>query len=656
VNHASPPVPTPATPRRLRWLSWLALAAVVAALGVWASREPSRRAELDYSTAYAWIGEGHVKAVVLSGQSLVGELAAPRRVGDRSFDSFQTTIPPDDDSLIPLLRDKAVQIRVADPESELGSTLLALMPWLLLIGLWLWLSRRAQQLTVAGGGALGSFLKRGHRFEKQTAQPVAFADVAGLAAAKRDLEEVVQFLKEPERFKRLGGKVPRGILLVGPPGTGKTLLARAVAGEADVPFYSITGSEFIELFVGVGAARVRELFEEAKRNAPAIIFIDELDSVGRVRGAGLGGGHDEREQTLNQLLAEMDGFDRSDLTVVLAATNRPDVLDPALLRPGRFDRRVFVDLPELAARRELLGLHVRGKPVASDVDLQALAEMTPGFAGADLANLVNEAALHATRRRGDSIERQDFAAAYDKIVLGEPREGKLTAAEKQRVAVHEAGHALLAWASPAAEPLRRVSILPRGMALGAIQQAPDEDRHLLTRPELDARLRVLLGGYAAEHAVLGDLSTGAEDDLRRATALAAKMVAHYGMSEELGPVYLEHREEHAFLGHRMATDRGISDATIHAVEVETRRLLASALAAARATIEAHRDAHERLRAALLDRETLERDDIDRLLGPRTTVPPPAASKPAPGHALLPPRYGATSAHRIAEDRQAWGEE
>ena len=331
--------------------------------------------------------------------------------------------------------------------------LIGILPWVILIGAWLWMSRRAQRMMTpggAGGGPLGGFLKRGKRFEKQASrEDVTFDDVAGLASAKRDLQEIVQFLEEPERFRKLGGKVPRGVLLVGPPGTGKTLIARAVAGEAGVPFYSISASEFIEMFVGVGAARVRDLFEEAKKHAPSIIFIDEIDAVGRTRGAGLGGGHDEREQTLNQMLSEMDGFERSDQTIVLAATNRPDVLDAALLRPGRFDRRVVIALPELGAREEILQVHTQKKPLADDVDLHALAESTPGFSGAELANLANEAALGAARRSADAIADEDFAAAYDKIVLGDPREGKLGADEKRRVAFHESGHALVAGTRPA---------------------------------------------------------------------------------------------------------------------------------------------------------------------------------------------------------------
>ena len=449
---------------------------------------------------------------------------------------------------------------------------------------------------------------------------MTFDDVAGLANAKRDLSEIVEFLKQPELFASLGAKIPRGVLLVGPPGTGKTLMARAVAGEADVPFYSISASEFVEMFVGVGAARVRELFTEAKKNAPSIVFIDELDGVGRARGTGLGGGHDEREQTLNQLLSEMDGFDRGDLVVVIAATNRPDVLDSALLRPGRFDRRVVIDLPEAGARKAILGVHTKGKPLAADVDLEQVAATTPGFSGADLANLANEAALAATRRRADAITRADFSAAYDKLVLGDPREGKLRLVEKKRVAVHESGHAVIAWATPEAEPLSRVSILPRGMALGATQQIAPEDRHLHTRAELDARVLVLLGGYAAEQVVLGEISTGAENDLGEATRLASKMVAHYGMSQALGPVRYDIREEHAFLGQRIATDSGTSDATVHAIETEARALLARALTTATAALTAHRAELDRLGAALLEEETLERDRLDELLGPRTAPP------------------------------------
>jgi cell division protease FtsH len=592
----------------------------------------SERAPVEYSTLLQWVRAGKVKEVVVRPDSVSGKLSEAQTVDGKSVTEFRTTTPRDD-RLIGLLDDKRVQIRADNEDSPLLVRLLMMaLPWVLIIGVWLWLSRRSQQMMVAGGGPLAGFLKRGRKFEKAAAARVTFDDVAGLANAKRDLSEIVEFLKQPELFASLGAKIPRGVLLVGPPGTGKTLMARAVAGEADAPFYSISASEFVEMFVGVGAARVRELFTEAKKNAPSIVFIDELDGVGRARGTGLGGGHDEREQTLNQLLSEMDGFERGDLVVVVAATNRPDVLDAALLRPGRFDRRVVIDLPEAGARKAILGVHTRGKPLAADVDLERVAATTAGFSGADLANLANEAALAATRRRAAAITRADFSAAYDKLVLGDPREGKLRPVEKKRVAVHESGHAVIAWATPEAEALHRVSILPRGMALGATQQVAPEDRHLHTRAELDARLLVLLGGYAAEQVALGEISTGAENDLGEATRLASKMVAHYGMSAALGPVRYDIREEHAFLGQRIATDSGTSDATVHAIETEARGLLARALATATAELTAHRAELDRLAAALLQEETLERDRLEELLGPRTARPdvlPIQAPVPSP---------------------------
>ena len=577
---------------------------------------PSARPVVEYSTMLTWVRAGKVKEVVLRPDSAIGTLREAEVVEGNSVTEFRAAVPRDE-RLVALLDDRGVKIRAEAEDSSVLARIAGIaLPWLIILGVWWWLSRRARQMMVPGGGPLGGFLRRARKFEKSTAPRAVFDDVAGLAGAKRDLSEIVEFLKQPERFASLGARVPRGVLLVGPPGTGKTLLARAVAGEADVPFYSISASEFVEMFVGVGAARVRELFTEAKASAPSIVFIDELDSVGRARGTGLGGGHDEREQTLNQLLSEMDGFERGDLVVVIAATNRPDVLDAALLRPGRFDRRVVIDLPEAASRRAILGVHTRDKPLAGDVDLEHIAATTSGFSGAELANLANEAALGATRRRAEAIAGADFSAAYDKLVLGDPREGVLRAVEKKRVAVHESGHAVMAWATPEAEPLSRVSILPRGMALGATQQIAPEDRHLHTRTELDARLLVLLGGFAAERVVLGEISTGAENDLGEATRLASKMVAHYGMSEALGPVRYDVHDDHAFLGQRIATERGTSDATVHAIEIEARGLLGRALAAAVTAITAHRARLDRLTAALLEHETLERDRLDELLGPR----------------------------------------
>jgi len=574
---------------------------------------------LDYSQFYQRVEAGKVKSVTLRGNHVTGVLQQEEKIDGRKGKTFKTMIPQQEDrELLPKLREKGVDISVKSEEQPFAFQLLVnLIPFALIIGIWVWASRRAQRMLGPGGpfGSGGPLKSRSHRFEQMSQVGVRFDDVAGLSSAKQDLSEVVEFLKHPDQFRRLGGKVPRGILLVGPPGTGKTLLARAVAGEAGVPFFSINGSEFIELFVGVGAARVRELFDEAKKVAPAIIFIDEIDAVGRSRGAGLGGGHDEREQTLNQLLSEMDGFTRNDLTIVLAATNRPDVLDSALLRPGRFDRRVVVDRPECAARRAILAVHTKDKPLADDVDLDAVARNTPGFSGADLANLANEAALAATRRGVDFIAHADFLAAYDKIVLGDPRETRLDALEKKRVAIHEAGHALVAHFTPHAEPPERVSIIPRGMALGVTQQAPGEDRHIMTFGQLASQLEVLMGGHAAENVVLGDVSSGAANDLQKATDIAFKMVAHYGMSDRIGPVYHEHRTEHPFLGQTLGTESGTSDATVHVIEEETRKVLTDSLETAKRTIRDHRDGLDRLVAALMEEETLDRAALVRLLGP-----------------------------------------
>lgn len=584
---------------------------------LWSLGGAKLRAEptVPYSEFVTAVEANHVKSIEVTGLTVVGEFEETRNIGGHETRKFRTNLPPiHDERLMPLLREKSVTVSAESDEPGLFVyTLLNFAPFFLVLGFFAWMSRRSAKMM---GGPFAGILKgRVKRFEKESQVRVTFADVAGQRGAKRDLEEIVDFLRSPEKYRRLGGKVPRGVLLVGPPGTGKTLLARAVAGEAGVPFFSINGSEFIEMFVGVGASRVRELFEEAKKVSPSIVFIDEIDAVGRSRGAGLGGGHDEREQTLNQLLSEMDGFSRNDLTIVIAATNRPDVLDPALLRPGRFDRRVVVDRPELAARKAILGVHTRDKPLGGDVDIDQLAADTPGFSGADLANLCNEAALGATRRGADEITDADFRAAYDKIVLGELRDSKLDPEEKRRVAIHEAGHAVVAHFSPHAEPLQRVTIIPRGMALGVTQQTPVGERHMMTRPELEARLRVLMGGYAAEKVVLGDNSSGAENDLKRASELAFRMIAHFGMSDEIGPVYHEHRTEHPFLGQRMATEGGTSDRTIHAIEEEARRILTGALAEAQSIIADHRSNLDALRDFLLDKETVEKADLAVLLGP-----------------------------------------
>ncbi|HTB61018.1 MAG TPA: ATP-dependent zinc metalloprotease FtsH [Polyangia bacterium] len=588
-------------------------------MGMWLWKsysEGSAQPPVAYSQLYQWIEQGKVESIVLDGEVVSATLKSPETLDGRQIKALQTNVPTNDQQLLPLLRQKGVRINVMSQRQPFALQILfTLLPWALIIAAWFWISKRARGMLGAGGPLGGLIKNQSRKFDKATSVNVTFNDIAGLKAAKSDLQEIVQFLKEPERFQRLGGKVPRGVLLAGPPGTGKTLLARAVAGESGVPFFSISGSEFIEMFVGLGAARVRDLFKEAKKSAPTIVFIDEIDAVGRSRGTGLGGGNDEREQTLNQLLSEMDGFDRTDLVVVIAATNRPDVLDPALLRPGRFDRRILVDRPELAARKAILGVHTKGKPLAPDVNLDVVAQNTPGFSGADLANLVNEAALSATRKARDSIAADDFAEAFDKIVLGDLREAKLDAKEKRRVAVHESGHAVVARFSADAEPLHRVTIIPRGMALGATQQSPGEDRHLMAQAELESRLRVLMGGYASERLVLGSISTGAENDLKEATRLASHMMAHYGMSERLGPVYYEHEAEHPFLGQRIGSESGTSAATISVIEEEARRVLARALEEASAMLAQRRQELDRLVAALLEHETLERDELAVILGP-----------------------------------------
>jgi cell division protease FtsH len=601
------------------------LLAVVLLVLYFSGRSASEPAgpQLDYSTFYGFVEAGKVARVALADHKATVELKAPESVEGRNATTFVTTLPPlEDRELLPLLRAKGVTIAASEESSSvLGPLVLSILPWVVLFGVWYWISRRAQAIAEPTG-PLSTFLRgRPKRFEVESAVRVRFEDVAGLASAKRDLQEVVEFLREPSRFTKLGGKLPRGVLLVGPPGTGKTLLARAVAGEAGVPFFYVNGSEFIQLFVGVGASRVRDLFDEAKKAAPAIVFIDEIDAVGRARGTGIGGGSDEREQTLNQLLSEMDGFTRSDQLIVLAATNRPDVLDVALLRPGRFDRRVVIDRPERSARIAILKVHTRGMPLATDVSFERLAASTAGFSGADLANLANEAALGAARRHAEVVAAQDFSTAMDKITLGDPSEVLLSPEERERVAAHESGHAIVAMYTEHAEPLRRVSILPRGFALGATQQLLEDDRHIATSDELHAKLRVLLGGYACEELLYKNVSSGSENDLREATKLAFRMVAHFGMSPQIGPAFHELRVEHPFLGQKLASDAGVSDATMHTIEEEARRTLAEASEAAARTLAEHRAELSRLIQALLRQETLEKDEVDRILA----APEPAAA-------------------------------
>ena len=485
---------------------------------------------------------------------------------------------------------------------------------LLVLGAFWFMLRRTRD-QVMGGGILGGFSKSPARRYEGGDKPVTFADVAGLEGVKNELEEVVQFLKNPAKFQRLGGRVPKGILLMGPPGTGKTLLGRAVAGEADVPFFSISGSEFIQMFVGVGASRVRDMFTTAKENAPSILFIDEIDAVGRHRGAGLGGGHDEREQTLNQILSEMDGFTQTESVIVVAATNRPDILDPALLRPGRFDRHITVDRPNQKGRLAIFKVHSRNIPLDDDVDLHRLAAGSVGLTGADIRNLVNEAAIWATRRDKDKVDMDDFEYARDKLIMGAKREEVLTGKEKVMVAYHEAGHALVAWLTTNSERVHKISIIPRGRALGATQLVPEEDRVNISESELHGRLAVWLAGRTAEKLIFDEYSAGAENDLKQATQVARRMVSHWGMSERLGPVAFRAGEEHPFLGKEMAEPREFSEHTAQVIDEEVVRILREASERAEQTLREHREKLDTLAHALEREEVLEERQIEELIGP-----------------------------------------
>jgi cell division protease FtsH len=510
--------------------------------------------------------------------------------------------------------------------------ILFLLPTIVVLGFFYLMMRRARDQF--DGGILGSFVKSPAKRHDKSKQRTTFDEVAGLENAKSELQEIVEFLKNPEKFQRLGGRIPKGVLLNGPPGTGKTLLARAVAGEAGVPFFSISGSEFIQMFVGVGASRVRDMFKTAKENSPCILFIDEIDAVGRVRGAGLGGGHDEREQTLNQILTEMDGFSPSESVIVLAATNRPDVLDPALLRPGRFDRHVTVDRPTKKGRLEILKVHTRNTPLAADVDLDSIARGTVGMSGADLANLVNEAALLATREDKAALDMADFDVARDKIIMGAKREEVITEKEKRATAYHEVGHTLVAWYIPLADPVHKVTIIPRGRALGVTQTLPTEDRISYYGRDIKAMLAVYMGGRAAERLAFEDLSAGVADDLKRATRLARVMVTQCGMSDRVGPVFFRDSEEHPFLGREMSETRDHSEHTAQLIDEEVSRILREADDRAFRLLEEHRDELERLTEALIEREVLSVAEIEELIGKRPTDDPETVGAPLRGDEVV----------------------
>ena len=564
--------------------------------------------ELTFTKMMEDVEAGRVSKVTITGSEIVGEYSQPTADGQpKRFLAYAPTY----DDLVKDLRRYNVAIEARKPKDPTYMvSLLTWLPFLILAAVWVFFFRQMQ----SGGNKALSFGKSKARLSSSQAKKVTFKDVAGVDEAKEELAEIIEFLKEPQKFQKLGGKIPKGVLLMGPPGTGKTLLARAISGEANVPFFSISGSDFVEMFVGVGASRVRDLFEQGKKNAPCIIFIDEIDAVGRHRGAGLGGGHDEREQTLNQLLVEMDGFESNEGVILIAATNRPDVLDPALLRPGRFDRRVVVPRPDVKGREEILRVHTRKIPLAEDVSLEVLARATPGFSGADLANLVNEAALAAARVNKKVVFMDDFEGSKDKVLMGSERRSLIISEQEKRLtAYHEAGHALVAYFMPHADPIHKVTIIPRGMALGVTQQLPIDDRHNYTREYLEATLSVMMGGRVSEKMFMNVLTTGAGDDLNKATEMVRKMVCEWGMSDALGPLTFGKREEQIFLGREIAQHKDYSEGTAELIDTELKRLANEAYVRAEAIIGGNRDALVRIAEALLEFEVIDGEEVADLI-------------------------------------------
>ncbi len=624
-----PPERPPARPRLNPSTLWLLLGLAILVGFLLFRTNTVPRAAIDYGVFRTELERDNIVRVEVKGMKVYGRFKVPPVAPGGKTDEhgnpqrltqeFTTTLPPwvvqnpaFDETLYKRLGENYSASEPSDNSNYLLGVYLVVTV-LLFAGIWMMFRRARDQ--VLGGGLLAGFIKSPARRYQAGDKPVTFKDVAGLEGVKEELVEIVEYLKDPKRFQRLGGRVPKGILLMGPPGTGKTLLGRAVAGEAGVPFYSISGSEFIQMFVGVGASRVRDLFATAKENAPAILFIDEIDAVGRHRGAGLGGGHDEREQTLNQILSEMDGFTQNDSVIVMAATNRPDVLDPALLRPGRFDRHITVDRPNFKGRLAIFRVHTRDVPLADDVDLERLAAGTVGLTGADIRNVVNEAALWATRQGKDRVDRSDFEYAMDKVLMGAKREEVLTGKEKQMTAYHEAGHALLVWLVPSSDRVHKISIIPRGRSLGATQLLPEEDRVNISEGELHNRLAYLLGGRVAEKLQFNEFSAGAEDDLKRATQIARRMVVHWGMSQRLGPVAFRAGEEHPFLGKEMAEPREYSEYTARLIDEEIFRILRQAEQRAESLLKEHRDKLRILAEALEEEEVLDQRQIEALIGP-----------------------------------------
>ncbi|HYK41864.1 MAG TPA: ATP-dependent zinc metalloprotease FtsH [Thermoanaerobaculia bacterium] len=568
--------------------------------------------EISFSRFLNQVSQGHVQKVTIRGDEIRGTYSPAAGKRETLFKTYAPVYP----KLVEDLSAKGVEIEATPmKDSSFVSALVMYGPLILLVAIWFVIMRQMQ----AGGNKALSFGKSRAKLLTPTQKKVTFKDVAGVEEAKVELQEIIEYLKDPQKFQKLGGKIPKGVLLIGPPGTGKTLLARAVAGEANVPFFTISGSDFVEMFVGVGASRVRDLFEQGKKNAPCIIFIDEIDAVGRHRGAGLGGGHDEREQTLNALLVEMDGFDTNEGVILVAATNRPDVLDPALLRPGRFDRRVVVDRPDLRGREQILRVHTRNTPLSESVDLSVIARGTPGFSGADLANLVNEAALNAARFNKKKVEMIDFEYAKDKVMMGPERKSMImTEEEKRNTAYHEGGHALVAALQPEADPLHKVTIIPRGRALGVTMQLPAEDKYSHTKEYLDATITVMMGGRIAEEKFLGHMTTGAGNDIEKATELARKMVCEWGMSE-LGPLTFGKTDGEVFLGRDFGRNQDYSEATANLIDAEVRRIITSAYDRAKKIISDNEKSMHRLARTLLEKEVLDGEEVLQILAEETGV-------------------------------------
>ncbi|MBV6521519.1 MAG: ATP-dependent zinc metalloprotease FtsH [Gemmatimonadaceae bacterium] len=646
----------PTSPKKPGWgrisktLSfWILVILIPVAVIQFSGGRTEQAVEIDYTDFREQLARDNVsKVTIQDGREATGDFKQRIVISGREVKRFTVRYPiADSEKELDALKEKGVRVTAQASRPSIGAYILNFLPYLLLIGFWIFLFRQMQ----AGGAKAFSFGKSKAKLLTGDTPKVTFADVAGCDEAKQELEEVIEFLKDPQKFTKLGGRLPKGALLVGPPGTGKTLLAKAVAGEAARPFFSMSGSDFVEMFVGVGASRVRDLFEQGKAHAPCIIFIDEIDAVGRHRGAGLGGGHDEREQTLNQLLVEMDGFESNDGVILIAATNRPDVLDPALLRPGRFDRQIVVDSPDLRGREGILRVHLRNKPIAEDVNITSLARGTPGMAGADLANMVNEGALLAARRNHDKIYMADLEDAKDKVMLGAERKSLVMKEEERRLtAYHEAGHAVCAIMVKGNDPLHKVTIVPRGRALGLAFTLPEDDRVSVTREQIEARLAMAYGGRVAEELIFGRdrVTTGAASDIQQATGIARRYVTQWGLSDAIGPILVGDNEQEVFLGQQIMSRREVSEKTAQMVDAEVKNVIDRAFEKARATLTEHFDLLHRVAKALLERETLAREDIAVLmrgeeLPPRPPLPPASPASTPLGHvppkAAVPPLLG-----------------